>query len=171
MQDALSQETLPCEDIGKAAHKLLPIASMIQMESLELVQALAPEHINEVETEKSENISLPSSMNCEISSENYHQGLFLEYASDEKPGMSQQGGQQTIMVFHHLKAFFQGILMILHRHSTIQIIGDDCPYVTQRQLMGFGCFHHADAPINIGRKAVIQIIVLTLGNIRAGIKD
>lgn len=52
MQDALSQETLPCEDIGKAAHKLLPIASMIQMESLELVQALAPEHINEVETEK-----------------------------------------------------------------------------------------------------------------------
>ena len=52
MQDALSQETLPCEDIGKAAHKLLPIASMIQMESLELVQALAPEQINEVETEK-----------------------------------------------------------------------------------------------------------------------
>ena len=52
MQDALSQETLPCEDIGKAAHKLLPIASMIQMENLELVQALAPEHINEVETEK-----------------------------------------------------------------------------------------------------------------------
>lgn len=99
MQDALSQETLPCEDIGKAAHKLLPIASMIQMESLELVQALAPEHINEVETEKSENISQPSSMNCEISSENYHQGLFLEYASDEKPDMSQQGGQQTIMVF------------------------------------------------------------------------
>lgn len=37
---------LPVENIGKAAHKLLPIASMTRMESVEALTALSPERIH-----------------------------------------------------------------------------------------------------------------------------
>lgn len=37
---------LPVENIGKVAHKLLPIASMTRMESVEALTALSPEHIH-----------------------------------------------------------------------------------------------------------------------------
>lgn len=37
------------EDIGKIAHKLLPVASMLNVANLEKIQALAPEHIQEIE--------------------------------------------------------------------------------------------------------------------------
>lgn len=47
LEDALGQETLPIDKIGKAAHKLLPIATMIEMECLEQLKALSPEHIKE----------------------------------------------------------------------------------------------------------------------------
>lgn len=49
LEDALRQETLPIDKIGKAAHKLLPIATMIEMECLEQLKALSPEHIKELE--------------------------------------------------------------------------------------------------------------------------
>jgi len=37
------------ENIGKIAHKLLPIASMLQMQSIEAIKALSPEHIAELD--------------------------------------------------------------------------------------------------------------------------
>lgn len=49
LQDALRQNTLPIDIIGKAAHKLLPIATMMEMECLEQLKALSPEHIKEQE--------------------------------------------------------------------------------------------------------------------------
>lgn len=39
--------TLNLENIGKVAHKLLPLASMLQMQCIEPLKALAPEHITE----------------------------------------------------------------------------------------------------------------------------
>lgn len=39
---------LPVENIGKVAHKLLPIASMTRMESVEALTALSPERIHEI---------------------------------------------------------------------------------------------------------------------------
>ena len=49
LEDALKEEPLPTESIGKAAHKLLPIASMMQMECLDALTALSPERIGEME--------------------------------------------------------------------------------------------------------------------------
>jgi len=49
LRDALRQNTLPIDIIGKAAHKLLPIATMMEMECLEQLKALSPEHIKEQE--------------------------------------------------------------------------------------------------------------------------
>ncbi len=49
LEATLKEEPLPTESIGTAAHKLLPIASMMQMECQEALVALSPERIGEME--------------------------------------------------------------------------------------------------------------------------
>lgn len=47
LKEAMEEDSLSIDKIGKAAHKLLPIASMMQMNCLEELKALSPEHIQE----------------------------------------------------------------------------------------------------------------------------
>lgn len=47
LKEAMEEDSLSTDKIGKAAHKLLPIASMMQMSCLEELKALSPEHIQE----------------------------------------------------------------------------------------------------------------------------
>lgn len=47
LKEAMEEDSLSIDKIGKAAHKLLPIASMMQMSCLEEPKALSPEHIQE----------------------------------------------------------------------------------------------------------------------------
>ena len=47
LQQATDGE-LSIEAIGKTAHKLLPIATMIEMETRQYIAALAPEHISDL---------------------------------------------------------------------------------------------------------------------------
>ena len=47
LKEAMGEDSLSIDKIGKAAHKLLPIASMMQMSCLEELKALSPEHIQE----------------------------------------------------------------------------------------------------------------------------
>ena len=47
LKEAMEEDSLSIDKIGKAAHKLLPIASMMQMSCLEELKALSPEHILE----------------------------------------------------------------------------------------------------------------------------
>lgn len=47
LKEAMEEDSLSIYKIGKAAHKLLPIASMMQMSCLEELKALSPEHIQE----------------------------------------------------------------------------------------------------------------------------
>lgn len=49
LKEAVEEESLSTDRIGKAAHKLLPIATMIQMGCLEELKALSPEHIGKIE--------------------------------------------------------------------------------------------------------------------------
>ena len=49
LKEALEEEALSTDRIGKAAHKLLPIATMMQMGCLEELKALSPEYIGEIE--------------------------------------------------------------------------------------------------------------------------
>ena len=49
LKEAVEEESLSADRIGKAAHKLLPIATMMQMSCLEELKALSPEHIGEIE--------------------------------------------------------------------------------------------------------------------------
>ena len=49
LKEAVEEESLSTDRIGKAAHKLLPIATMMQMGCLEEFKALSPEHIGEIE--------------------------------------------------------------------------------------------------------------------------
>ena len=49
LKEAVEEESLSTDRIGKAAHKLLPIATMMQMECLEELKALSPEYIGEIE--------------------------------------------------------------------------------------------------------------------------
>ena len=52
LKEAVEEESLSTERIGKAAHKLLPIATMMQMGCLEELKDLSPEHIGEIEEAK-----------------------------------------------------------------------------------------------------------------------
>lgn len=49
LKEAIEEESLSTDHIGKAAHKLLPIATMMQMGCLEELKALSPEHIGKIE--------------------------------------------------------------------------------------------------------------------------
>ena len=49
LKEAIEEESLSTDHIGKAAHKLLPIATMMQMGCLEELKALSPEHIGEID--------------------------------------------------------------------------------------------------------------------------
>ncbi len=49
LKEAIEEESLSTGRIGKAAHKLLPIATMMQMGCLEELKDLSPEHIGEIE--------------------------------------------------------------------------------------------------------------------------
>ena len=49
LKEAVEEESLSTDRIGKTAHKLLPIATMMQMECLEELKALSPEYIGEIE--------------------------------------------------------------------------------------------------------------------------
>ena len=51
LEEAVEEEALSTDRIGKAAHKLLPIATMMQMGCLEELKALSPEYIGEIEEE------------------------------------------------------------------------------------------------------------------------
>ena len=48
LKEAVEEESLSTDRIGKAAHKLLPIATMMQMGCLEELKALSPEYIGEI---------------------------------------------------------------------------------------------------------------------------
>lgn len=52
LKEAIEEESLSTGRIGKAAHKLLPIATMMQMGCLEELKDLSPEHIGEIEEAK-----------------------------------------------------------------------------------------------------------------------
>ena len=47
LKESMDEDSLSIDKIGKAAHKFLPIASMMQMSCLEELKALSPEHIQE----------------------------------------------------------------------------------------------------------------------------
>lgn len=49
LKEAVEEEALSTDRIGKAAHKLLPITTMMQMGCLEELKDLSPEHIGEIE--------------------------------------------------------------------------------------------------------------------------
>lgn len=49
LKEAQEEESLSTDRIGKAAHKLLPIATMMQMGCLEELKVLSPEYISEIE--------------------------------------------------------------------------------------------------------------------------
>ena len=49
LKEAIEEDALSTDRIGKAAHKLLPIATMMQMGCLEELKALSPEYIGEIE--------------------------------------------------------------------------------------------------------------------------
>ena len=49
LKEGIEEESLSTDRIGKTAHKLLPIATMMQMGCLEELKDLSPEHIGEIE--------------------------------------------------------------------------------------------------------------------------
>ena len=66
------------------------------------------------------------------------------------------GSNQPVVLCHDPESFFEGCFLIPGSHSLLQIV-DDC----QVSIVQNTCFlHDADAPVEICRKAILQIVWL-----------
>ena len=102
---------------------------------------------------------------------NCHEGcLFLHYATNHKPGMNKERSEQPVMGAHHLETLTKGSTMVLHRHTSIEIMGDNGAYIAQWQVKPCRLFHHTYAPVYIGRETIIEIIMDAFCQVGTGIE-
>lgn len=81
----------------------------------------------------------------------------LRFANDE-PQVVSDGGQCPVVLPHDSEAFEQRFLMILGGHALVEVVTYDavCMMCGLLQLIGF--LQDADAPIEVGREAVLHIV-------------
>ena len=75
------------------------------------------------------------------------------------------------MVGHDAKAFFQGVTMMLCSIAALFEIGKDGMCINQWQMLALSLTHDADAPVDIGRMAILQVIRALASNLRAHIES
>ena len=84
--------------------------------------------------------------------------------------MNEKRSEQAVVTSHHLEALLEGSLMILHRHATIQVVVDDGIDIAQRQMATSCLSHDADAPIDIRRETIVEIVVDAFGYVGTSIE-
>ena len=96
--------------------------------------------------------------------------LSFEDATNHKPGMNKERSEQPVMGAHHLETLTKGSTMVLHRHTSIEIMGDNGAYIAQWQVKPCRLFHHTYAPVYIGRETIIEIIMDAFCQVGTGIE-
>ena len=84
--------------------------------------------------------------------------------------MNKERNEQPVMGAHHLEALAKRSTMVLHRHTSIEIMGDDSAYIAQRQMASRCLLHDADAPVYIGRITIIEIKMDAFCQVGTGIE-
>ena len=112
--------------------------------------------------------SLGWTFNIEIKSR--RKLLSFEDATNHKPRMNKERSEQPVMGAHHLEALAKRSTMVLHRHTSIEIMGDDSTHIAQWQVKPCRLFHHTYAPVYIGRETIIEIIMDAFCQVGTGIE-
>ena len=85
--------------------------------------------------------------------------------------MEYDGLQETIVVSHHSEAFLQGVTMVLGGVATLFEVSQDGMRIDQRHLTLLCLLHNTNAPVDIGRMAILQVIRALAGNLCAHIES
>lgn len=78
--------------------------------------------------------------------------------------------EQPIVTAHHREAFLERRTMVLGGITAIHEISHDTWHSPEWQVSSFCLLHHADAPIHVGRVAVLQVVGNVAGNVQSGVE-
>ena len=81
-------------------------------------------------------------------------GLFFQYRPQYEPDMIGCRAYQTVILRHNAETFFKRGFPVLGSHAFVQIVYYREAGIVQRVCL----FHDADAPVEICRKAILQIV-------------
>ncbi len=81
-------------------------------------------------------------------------GLFFQYRPQYEPDMIGCRAYQTVVLRHDAETFSKGGFLVLRRHALVQIVD----YREMRVVQRLCLFHDADAPVEVGGKAVLQVV-------------
>lgn len=95
--------------------------------------------------------------------------LFPE-RSDYEPQVLLDGAHQTVVRSHNLEALYKRGTMVLHTHASIEIVAQHLMSIVSSHATSAALLHDAYAPIDICRKAILEIIRCLLSNGGVGIE-
>ena len=97
--------------------------------------------------------------------------LFLfEDGAHGKPAMKEEGLDTAVMAFHHMIALPERLTVVKGGLSLLGIVRHHHLQVQQRHVLLGGSLHHTDAPVDIGRIAVLHIVGCGDSEVGAGIE-
>ena len=96
---------------------------------------------------------------------------FHQHGTKNEPGMQKDGLDVTVMGGHNVEALPKRVLVVLSSIATFLEIGYDGIGVDKRQTSMLSLFHHTNAPINISRMAIFQVVRELAGNVKTGIES
>ena len=85
--------------------------------------------------------------------------------------MQEEGLDLTVVAGHHAIALKERLAMVEGGLSLLRIIGNHHVEVQQRHVLFGSSLHDADAPIDIGRVAILQVVGRGNGKVGTGIKS
>ena len=85
--------------------------------------------------------------------------------------MQEEGLDVAIVGSHHMEALKERVAMMLRGVPTLLEVSHNGVDIHQRQAQTVSLFHDADAPINICRMAILQVIWEPTGNVKTGIES
>lgn len=93
-----------------------------------------------------------------------------QYRTHDEPSVHGRGLQQTVVGNHDAVALEEGGAVVLRGIAPVLEVGENGVRVDQGQLLSLGLLHDADAPVDIRRMTVLQVVLDGTGNIQPGIE-
>lgn len=95
----------------------------------------------------------------------------LDHAAYGKPHMAGHGGQHAVVNTHDAEALAERAAVIARGHAAVQEVGHHRVGIYQRGSGALRGFHHAYAPVYIGRVTVTQVVRLALRQVCPGVES
>ena len=73
--------------------------------------------------------------------------------------MAEEGGDKAVMYSHDVEAFAQRGFVVAGCHSLVEVVCYNDMGIDQREGTAASFTHDADAPVKVGRKTVIAVVM------------